>query len=109
MRYILSKSQQSEISARQDYLYDVFHGFCKNTLLVKCLGMTLCVLMIITIVVCSYSFFEDITSIPMKNWVALFLVVILLVFWLFGVNYRIVEISGKRYAKALIHAIDTLD
>ena len=28
MRYILPKSQQSEISARQDYLYDVFHGFC---------------------------------------------------------------------------------
>ncbi len=25
MRYILPKSQQSEISARQDYLYDVFH------------------------------------------------------------------------------------
>ncbi len=91
------------------YEENISYGFCKNILLVKRLGMTLCVLMIITIVICSYCFFEDITSIPMKNWVALFLVVILLVFWLFGVNYRIVEISGKRYAKALIHAIDTLD
>ena len=91
------------------YEENISYGFCKNMLLAKSAGIITCAVIIITIVIYSYTFYEDIISISKNNWVALLLVVILLLFWLFGVNDRIVEVSGKRYAKALIRAIDTID
>ena len=91
------------------YEENISYGFCKNMLLAKSAGIVTCIVKIFTVAIYSYMFYEDIIALPKKNWIALVMVVILLLFWLFGVNGKIVEMSGKRYAKALIHAIDTIE
>lgn len=104
VRMIKSKTREQNLLLEENINY----GFCKNMLLNKRYGLILCSINIIFIVVYSLVTNITITIIPRENWIVFSLTILMLLFWIFVINKRIVQESGKRYAIALIEAIDNI-
>ena len=70
---------------------------------------------VINIVLSLFAFFfswkasgNTIVNIPSKNWLAIGINLFFIVFWIWGINQKILKESSKRYAYTLITAIDSL-
>ena len=84
-------------------------GFCKNLLANKLAGIIICIICCLGIVTYSFLRYGYLGMIPLNNYLAIISDFLILLFWIFGVNAKILSIAGKRYAKALVMAIDSLN
>lgn len=83
-------------------------GFCKNMLISKPIGIIInCCLATLTIVysLATYKTFE---CIPPQNLFSLGINAFFILFWFFGITRKMMEEASKRYALALITAIDSV-
>lgn len=87
---------------------NINYGFCKNMMASRPIGITICLFMSLLTVGYSLSLSPTLYENPMSNWVALIANLLLLLFWLFGINKKMLEEASRRYAFTLISAIDTL-
>lgn len=85
------------------------YGFCKNLLECKIVGVVICVLCCILVVTYSFLTFEKLSGIPTQNYFAFFTDIFISLFWLFGINKKVLESAATYYAKALILSIDALE
>lgn len=87
---------------------NINYGFCKNLYSCKPIGKTICLILALFIAI--YSFFTVSTfyDIPLQNWFAFILDILLFIFWEFGITDEMLDQTSRRYAFTLISAIDTL-
>lgn len=83
-------------------------GFCKNMLIDKPIGITINLALAIFILLYSWIPSREITAISHKNWFSICFNLCFVIFWIFGINKKMLEESAKRYAYTLITAIDSL-
>lgn len=88
---------------------NINYGFCKNLMASKTFGIIISSFLIIAVGVYSYARYDNIVSIPMNNYLALFVNIAMLLFWIFGITQKMLEKSAMYYAKTLISKIDSLD
>ncbi len=84
------------------------YGFYKNLLSSKPIGITICILLAVFISLYSWFKFKQLSSIPIENYFSIVVNLLMLIFWIFGVNREMFESTAKEYAKTLIASIDTL-
>lgn len=85
------------------------YGFYKNLLSSKPIGITICILLSVFISLYAWIEFKQLSSIPIENYFSIMLNVVMIFFWVFGVNKEMFENTAKEYTKTLIAAIDTLE
>lgn len=84
------------------------YGFYKNLLSSKPIGIAICILLAALISLYSWFKFKQLSSIPIENYFSIAVNVVMMLFWIFGVNREMFENTAKEYAKTLIVAIDTI-
>lgn len=87
---------------------NITYGFCKNLQAAKYFGIAICVLTGGGLFVYSKITNAPISATPLRVWFTLAVIGIILLFWFVGVRKNLREAAAKRYAKALIMAIDSL-
>ena len=83
-------------------------GFCKNMLIDKPIGIAINIFLAGATFLYSLVVSGQITDIPHKNWFSICINLLFVIFWIFGINERMLEESAKRYAYTLITSIDSL-
>ena len=87
---------------------NINYGFIKNLLESKPIGITLSLIMILVVLIYSFWQYDTFYAFSIQSYFAFSFNGILLLFWIFGVNEKVVEIAAKHYAKTLLAAIDSL-
>ena len=103
--YLRSHTRENQLVQEENINY----GFCKNLLSSKPAGIIICLICLSFATGYSICNFGSISNIPVQNYLALISDLVLFFFWVFGINSKILELAAKRYAKAIIMAIDTID
>lgn len=105
VKLIQSKTRENKLVLEENINF----GFCKNMLLNKNYGIMICC--INNICIAAYTFLSNktIDTIGKGNWIALILNTLILFFWIFIINKKMMQESGKQYAITLIKAIDSLE
>jgi len=83
-------------------------GFCKNMLINKPVGIILNIFLAAFSFSYSWIFSGSIVNISGKIWFSIGINFVLLLFWIIGINKRMLDEAAKRYAHTLIYAIDSL-
>ena len=83
-------------------------GFCKNMLIDKPIGITINIVLATLTFLYSWMVSGQIAAISHKNWFSICINLLFVIFWIFGINERMLEESAKRYAYTLITSIDSL-
>ena len=102
--YLRSRTREDRLVQEENINY----GFCKNLIANKPAGIIICTLSPVFTAIYSVIAYEGLSSIPSGNYFAFISDVILLLFWILGINENVLESSAVHYAKALIMAVDTL-
>lgn len=102
--YLRSRTREDRLVQEENINY----GFCKNLIANKPAGIIICTLSAVFTAIYSVIAYEGLSSIPSGNYFAFISDVILLLFWIIGINENVLESSAVHYAKALIMAVDTL-
>lgn len=87
---------------------NINYGFCKNLLANKTFGIVICSIIMVFIAIFSRAKFGSFSDIPINNYFAFFVNLFMLIFWIFGINKKMVDNAAKYYAKALLSSIETL-
>lgn len=103
--YLRNKTRSSHLVLEENINY----GFCKNMLIDKPIGITINIVLALCTFLYSWIYSRDITAIPHRIWFSIFINLCFLLFWIFGINGKMLEESAKRYAYTLITAIDSLE
>ena len=88
---------------------NINYGFCKNLLATKPFGILLTIFLLLVVVIFSFVRYNNLAAIPTNNYFAFFANIVMLVFWLLGINKKMLEKSAIYYAKTLLSKIDCLD
>ena len=102
--YIRSRTRDNKLVLEENINY----GFCKNLMANKAAGIIICLICSTFVAVFSILKYDSMSAIPIQNYFAFFADIILFLFWVFGINKKILKDSAIQYAKALLMAIDTL-
>lgn len=100
-----------KIHTRKDHLVqeeNINYGFCKNLLANKTLGIVICSIFMAFISIFSIVKFGGFSDIPVNNYFAFLVNLSMLMFWIWGINKKMVDNAAKYYAKALLSSIETL-
>lgn len=103
--YLRSQTRGNHLVQEENINY----GFCRNLLANKRAGIIMCVGCLISVVFYSIYKYDDLSSIPSQNYLALVSNMLFLLFWIFGINKNVLTLAGKHYAKALIISIDSIE
>ena len=103
--FLRNRSRDNKLVLEENINY----GFCTNILKSKSAGIIISILSCALTVLFSYIYYQCLDNIPIQNWFAFFFNVAILLFWIVGVSEKMVETSGRYYARALISSIDLLD
>lgn len=90
------------------YEENINYGFCKNMVIDKPIGITINICLAIFIFLYSWTTSGKILAISHENWFSICINLCYFIFWIFGINKKMLEESAKRYAYALITSIDSL-
>ena len=90
------------------YEENINYGFCKNMLINKPIGITINLVLSISMFFYSWIPSGQITNISHNIWFSICFNLCFVIFWIFGINKKMLEESAKRYAYTLITAIDSL-
>lgn len=103
-RYLREKTRANSLVMEENINY----GFFRNLVSSKAIGIALCIVFSLLIAVYSLLRFKSLLQIPTGNYIAFSLNILLLLFWILGVNKGTLENIAKQYAKSLLSAIDFL-
>ena len=88
---------------------NINYGFCKNLFVNKVLGIILSILSLSFVIAYSLITYNDLSFIPLQNYIAMGIDLLFLIFWKFGINENLLDDSAQIYAQTLISAIDEID
>lgn len=105
VRYLRSHTRGNHLVQEENINY----GFCRNLFANKPAGIVICI--ICSFFVGSYSIckYGALPEIPSLNYLAFTADLLILFFWIFGINTNVSKLAAKRYAEAMIMAIDTIE
>lgn len=83
-------------------------GFCKNLLAVKVPAIILCSICNLIIVLSSIIQQDGIINFSAEYGFAFSANLILLIFWILGITQGALESAGQKYARTLLHSIDSI-
>ena len=87
---------------------NITYGFCKNLQSSKPIGIGMCIITDVLLGTYATIKYSSASDVPLRLWFALAVNVIILLFWLVLVKVKNCDAAAKRYAKALVSAIDSL-
>ncbi|MBE7005927.1 MAG: hypothetical protein E7424_02110 [Ruminococcaceae bacterium] len=105
VRYLRSRTRENNLVQEENINF----GFCRNLLANKPIGIIIC--LICSSFVGGYSIckYGALPEIPSLNYLAFTADLFIFFFWIFGINTNVSKLAAKRYAEALIMAIDTIE
>lgn len=83
-------------------------GFCKNMLIDKPVGIILNIILAVFSFFYSWIYSGSIINISNRIWLSIGINLLFILFWIIGINKKMLEEAAKRYAYTLIYAIDSL-
>lgn len=104
VRYLRNKTRTIPLVQEENINYGFYRALVSN----KTIGIILCIIFAGLATMYSVLRFKTLSKIPINNYVAFSSNVILLLFWIFGVNQNTLKNTAKHYAKALLSTIDSL-
>lgn len=104
VRYLREKTRENPLVFEENINY----GFYRTLYANKKTGILLCIVFGCLAAGYSRLCVESFVQIPIGNYIAFLSNIMLLLFWTFGVNQRVLENTAKLYAKALLSTIDSL-
>ncbi len=104
VRYLREKTRATPLVMEENINY----GFYRTLYSSKAIGISLCIVFGCLAVAYSLLCFKSVSLVPVSNYVAFSANIVLLAFWIFGVNQSSLESTAKQYAKALLSTIDLL-
>lgn len=104
VRYLREKTRANPLVLEENINY----GFCRALFSYKAIGIFLCIVFGTFTTIYSLLRFKIFSQIPIGNYIAFSSNVSLLIFWILGVNNKILDNAAKQYAKVLLSAIDSL-
>lgn len=104
VRYLREKTRANSLVLEENINYGFYRTLYSN----KTTGIVLCIVFGGLAAVYSLLCYESFSQIPVSNYIAVSSNIILLLFWIFGVNKRVLESTAKQYAKALLSTVDSL-
>lgn len=87
---------------------NINYGFCKNLYMSKNAGILFSISCNILIAVYAYIRYSAFSATPLELHFSFFANLLLLLFWIFGINKQAMENSATHYAKALLSTLDSL-
>ena len=87
---------------------NIIYGFCKNLQSAKPFGIAMCILTDALLIIYAAIKCSSLSDMSLRLWFTLAVNFVILLFWIFFVKERNRDAAAKRYAKALISAIDSL-
>lgn len=103
--FIKARTRNSHLVREENINY----GFCKNLFVNKFLGIIVSIMSLSFVIAYSLIAYKSFSWIPLQNYIAMGGDLVFLIFWLFGINENILDDSAKKYARALIYAIDEIE
>ena len=103
--YLRSHTRENQLVQEENINY----GFCRNLLAEKPAGIIICLACASFVSVYSICKYGQLSCIPSLNYMSLISDLLLFFFWVFGVNANVLAVAAKRYAKALVMAIDSIE
>lgn len=104
VRYLREKTRANSLVLEENINYGFYRTLYSN----KTTGIVLCIVFGGLAAVYSLLCYGSFSQIPVSNYIAVSSNIILLLFWIFGVNKRVLESTAKQYAKALLSTVDSL-
>ena len=104
IRYLREKSRANSLVMEENINYGFYRTLYSN----KPIGIVLCIVFGGLSVVYSWLCFKSLSQIPVSNHIAFVSDIMLLCFWVMGINKSTLENVAKQYAKTLLSTIDVL-
>ena len=104
IRYLREKTRTNSLVMEENINYGFYRTLYSN----KGIGILLCIVFGFLAAAYSLFYFKSLAQIPVSNYIAFSVNIVLLVFWIFGVTQSGLESTAKQYAKALLSTIDSI-